>query len=80
MYQSLELEPEGAICPKRSKPQALRSSPHDTLPVSITGWKRTYKAKRAERQAMRPCMAEGQAMRPWVVFGAGPRGLSGARI
>jgi hypothetical protein len=44
MYQSLELEPEGAICPKRSKPQALRSSPHDTLPVSITGWKRTYKA------------------------------------
>jgi hypothetical protein len=37
MYQNLELEPEGAICPKRSKPQALHSSPHDTLPVSITG-------------------------------------------
>jgi hypothetical protein len=46
MYQNLELEPEGAICPKRSKPQALHSSPHDTLPVSITGRNRTYKAMR----------------------------------
>src|SRR5437868_5872189 len=30
MYQSLELEPEGAISPKRSKPQGWASSPHDT--------------------------------------------------
>ena len=36
MYQYLEPEPEGAICPKRSMPQALHSSPHDTLPVSRT--------------------------------------------
>jgi len=36
MYQSLVLEPEGAICPKRSTPQAMYSSPHDTLPVSHT--------------------------------------------
>ena len=35
MYQSLEPEPEGAICPKRSMPQALFSSPHDTLPVCL---------------------------------------------
>jgi hypothetical protein len=33
MYQPLEPEPEGAICPKRSKPQALYSSPHGTQPV-----------------------------------------------
>ena len=35
MYQSLEPEPEGAICPKRSMPQATFSSPHDTLPVCL---------------------------------------------
>ena len=35
MYQNLEPEPEGAICPKRSMPQSLLSSPHDTLPVCL---------------------------------------------
>jgi hypothetical protein len=37
MYQSLEPEPEGAICLQRSLPQALHSSPHDT-DTSITYW------------------------------------------
>jgi hypothetical protein len=37
MYQSLEPEPEGAICPQRSLPQALHSSPHDT-DTSIAYW------------------------------------------
>jgi hypothetical protein len=36
MYQRLVPEPEGAICPKRSKPQANISSPHGTQPVSNT--------------------------------------------
>ena len=36
MYQSLVPEPEGAICPQRSTPQAIQSSPHDTQPVSHT--------------------------------------------
>jgi hypothetical protein len=43
MYQRLEPEPEGAICPKRSKPQAVHSSPHGTQPVSSTGRIRIYK-------------------------------------
>src|SRR4051812_20850378 len=42
MYQSLQPEPEGAICPKRSTPQALHSSPHDTPPVSHTDVSSAY--------------------------------------
>jgi hypothetical protein len=40
MYQSLEPEPEGAICPQRSLPQATHSSPHDT-DTSIAYWLKT---------------------------------------
>jgi len=46
MYQRLVPEPEGAICPKRSTPQALHSSPHGTQPVSDTGRNWIYKAMR----------------------------------
>ena len=31
MYQNLKPEPEGAIFLKRSKPQGVQSSPHDTV-------------------------------------------------
>ena len=40
MYQSLEPEPEGAIFQKRSMPQDMHSSPHDT-DTSIAYWLET---------------------------------------
>src|SRR5512135_2146489 len=44
MYQSLEPKPEGAIYPKRSRPQGGNPALLTTLvPVSQTGWRRTYK-------------------------------------
>src|SRR5512135_1824781 len=44
MYQSLEPKPEGAIYPKRSRPQGGSTALLTTLvPVSQTGWRRTYK-------------------------------------
>src|SRR3954466_13609030 len=37
MYQSLEPKPEGTIFPKRSTPQEVDSSPHDTG-ASFANW------------------------------------------
>src|SRR5208282_5590140 len=40
MYQSLELEPEGAILSKRSVPQGSYSTPHDAG-ASMANWLKT---------------------------------------
>ena len=40
MYQNLEPKPEGAILPKRSMPQEVTRSPHDTG-ASMANWLKT---------------------------------------